>query len=156
MAVADRDPLTLTRVEALAAYGTSHAAIARLLGIDINTLRSTYPDELDNAATKANGKVAESLYRKAIGEGREGVTAAIFWLKARAGWKETHAHELSGANGGPIQTAPMFDFSMLSREDRATLRGMLSRVAEYCQAEAASPMLRRRLDVAPTPHRPSP
>lgn len=136
--MADRDPLTLTRVEALAAYGTSHAAIARLLGMDVATLRSTYPDELDNAATKANGKVAESLYRKALGEGREGVTAAIFWLKARAGWKETHAHELSGANGGPIQTEPKFDFSLLSREDRTALRSMLHRVIEQ-QNAAGSP-----------------
>jgi hypothetical protein len=37
--------------------------------------------------------VAENLYRKATGEGREAVTAAIFWLKARAGWRETQIHE---------------------------------------------------------------
>ena len=37
---------------------------------------------------KANARVAESLYRKATGEGREAVTAAIFWLKTRARWKE--------------------------------------------------------------------
>jgi hypothetical protein len=29
------------------------------------------------------------VYRKATGEGRESVTAAIFWLKTRARWKET-------------------------------------------------------------------
>ena len=29
-------------------------------------------------------------YRKATGEGREAVTAAIFWLKTRAGWRETN------------------------------------------------------------------
>jgi hypothetical protein len=40
--------------------------------------------------------VAESLYRKATGEGREAVTAAIFWLKTRARWKETSIHELEG------------------------------------------------------------
>jgi hypothetical protein len=33
-------------------------------------------------------------YRKATGDGREAVTAAIFWLKTRAGWKETQAHQL--------------------------------------------------------------
>lgn len=31
--------------------------------------------------------------------GREGVTAAIFWLKARARWKETSVHELAAAEG---------------------------------------------------------
>jgi hypothetical protein len=51
---------------------------------------------------KANAKVAENLYRKATGEGREAVIAAIFWLKARAGWRETHSHEVSGKDSGPI------------------------------------------------------
>ena len=37
--------------------------------------------------------MAESLYRKAIGEGRESVTVAIFWLKTRARWKEDSVHE---------------------------------------------------------------
>jgi hypothetical protein len=40
--------------------------------------------------------VAESLYRIATGTGREAVTAAIFWLKARAQWKEVSTHEHSG------------------------------------------------------------
>jgi hypothetical protein len=30
--------------------------------------------------------VAGNLYRIATGSGREAVTAAIFWLKTRAGW----------------------------------------------------------------------
>ncbi len=44
--------------------------------------------------SKANVRAAENLYRKATGDGREAVTAAIFWLKTRAGWKETSVHEL--------------------------------------------------------------
>jgi hypothetical protein len=47
--------------------------------------------------------VAENLYRKATGEGREAVIAAIFWLKTRAGWKETTTHELAGHGGQPIK-----------------------------------------------------
>jgi hypothetical protein len=47
--------------------------------------------------------VAENLFRKATGEGREAVTAALFWLKTRAGWKETAVHQLSGAGDGPIK-----------------------------------------------------
>lgn len=34
-------------------------------------------------------KVAESLFRKAIGEGPQSVTAAIFWLKTCGGWRKT-------------------------------------------------------------------
>jgi hypothetical protein len=39
--------------------------------------------------------VAESLFRRATGEGREGVVSAIFWLKTRAGWRETTVHEIN-------------------------------------------------------------
>ena len=38
--------------------------------------------------SKATVRVAENLFRKATGEGREAITAAIFWLKTRAGWRE--------------------------------------------------------------------
>ena len=41
--------------------------------------------------------------RKATGEGREAVTAAIFWLKTRAHWKEVSVHEHGGIPGQPIQ-----------------------------------------------------
>ena len=37
--------------------------------------------------------MAENLCRKATGDGREAVIAAIFWLKTRAGWKETVVQE---------------------------------------------------------------
>lgn len=71
-----RDEAIALRVEALAAYGT---------------LRSLYRDELDTGSVKANSRVAENLYRKATGDGREAVVAAIFWLKTRAKWSEASA-----------------------------------------------------------------
>jgi len=46
--------------------------------------------------------VAENLYRKATGEGREAVIAAIFWLKTRAGWKETSVQELAAKEDKPL------------------------------------------------------
>ena len=72
------------------------AEIAGVIGIDAKTLRKHYRHELDHGHIKANARVAENLYRKATGEGREAVTAAIFWLKTRAGWKETTLHEIGG------------------------------------------------------------
>ena len=66
------------------------------------TLRLHYPDELATGGTKANSKVAESLYRKAIGDGHQSVAAAIFWLKTRAHWKEVSATEISGPDGRPL------------------------------------------------------
>lgn len=72
----------------MAGYGVPEADIARVLGIDPKTLRKHYRDELDTGHVIANVKVAESLFRKATGDHRQSVTAAIFWLKARAGWKD--------------------------------------------------------------------
>jgi hypothetical protein len=43
--------------------------------------------------------VAEFLYRKATTDGAQSVTAAIFWLETRAGWKETSVNEI----GGPVK-----------------------------------------------------
>lgn len=60
------------------------------------SLRKHYRRELDKGAIKATAKVAENLYRRATGAGREALVAAIFRLKTRAGWKEASLHEVSG------------------------------------------------------------
>jgi hypothetical protein len=69
------------------------SAKRHVLKLDPELLKAGYLDELEGGQIKANAKVAENLYRKATGDGREAVTAAIFWLKARARWKETAVHE---------------------------------------------------------------
>lgn len=56
--------------------------------IDEKTLRIHFEIELATGPPKANAKVAESLYRKAIGDGHQSVAAAIFWAKTRMGWRE--------------------------------------------------------------------
>jgi hypothetical protein len=98
------DPAIRRQVEVMAGYGVRESDIAGLIGVDPKTLRKHYRHELDHGHVKANAKVAENLFRKATGEGREAVIAAIFWLKTRAGWKETSVHEVSGPAGGPIET----------------------------------------------------
>jgi hypothetical protein len=97
------DPVNRRQVEALAGYGVPETEIAGLLGIDPKTLRKHYRFELDHGHTKANAKVAENLFRKATGEGRESVIAAIFWLKARARWREVSINEHTGLDGKPIE-----------------------------------------------------
>jgi hypothetical protein len=78
-----------SKVEAMAGYGLSATDIACVLDLGVDELKAAYEKELASGQIKANARVAESLYRKAIGESRESVTAAIFWLKTRARWKET-------------------------------------------------------------------
>ena len=87
----------------MAGYGVPEADIAGVIGVDPKTLRKHYRDELKNGHVKANAKVAENLFRKATGDGREAVIAATFRLKTRAGWKETAVHEVTGRDGGVIE-----------------------------------------------------
>ena len=82
------------QVEAMAGYGIGEGDIAKVLEIPAEVLKEQYRKELEGGQIKANAKVAENLYRRATGEGREAVTAAIFWLKTRAGWRETSVHEV--------------------------------------------------------------
>ncbi len=76
------------QVKALSAYGIPQEEIGKVIGVSKPTLEKHYRDELDRAQSEVNAKVAESLFRKATGEGAQSVTAAIFWLKTRAQWKE--------------------------------------------------------------------
>jgi len=94
-------PVARRQVEAMSAYGIPEADIARVLSIDPKTLRKHYRDELDLGAVKAKSRMAENLYKKAMGDGPQAVTATIFWLKTRAQWKETMVQEHTG-NTGPI------------------------------------------------------
>ena len=90
------EPAGRRQVEAMSAYGVPEADIARVLGIDPKTLRKHYRDELDTGGIKATAKVAEFLFRKATTEGHQCVTAAIFWMKTRGGWRETpQTHEIA-------------------------------------------------------------
>lgn len=83
-------PTAQTRelVEMLVAIGTPQDSIAAVLKISDVTLRKHYAFEIETAGPRANAKVGSSLFNKAIGNGPQSVTAAIFWLKCRARWKE--------------------------------------------------------------------
>ena len=110
------------QVEALAGYGVPEAEIAALVGVDAKTLRKHYRHELDHGHSKANAKVAENLYHMALGQGREAVTAAIFWLKARARWKEVSVHEHGGPDGNPFEPVTRIQQIIVSPPDREELR----------------------------------
>lgn len=79
--------------------GTRQEDIATVIGISLRTLTRNYREELDRGAIEANSRVAQSLFQIATNVDEEGkrekgaVTAAIFWLKVRARWKETSVLE---------------------------------------------------------------
>jgi len=76
-----------TKVRKLAACGTSHEKIAKIIGFrSPKTLRTHYRDVLETAATEANVNVAAALYSNAV-DGKC-TQAQIFWLRTRGGWKD--------------------------------------------------------------------
>lgn len=86
------------KVEALAGYGINQEAIAEEIGISKKTLKKYYENELAFGVPRMNARVAQTLYGIAVGtNGREpDKVACMFWLKTRAGWRETSHHEHSG------------------------------------------------------------
>jgi hypothetical protein len=88
-------------VKAMAGYGVPQDDIANHLEIDAKTLRKHFRRELSNGTVEANAKVGQSLFNMATSGGN--VAAAIFWMKARAGWREKHDVQVSGPGGGPVE-----------------------------------------------------
>lgn len=73
----------LVKMHAL--VGTPQSVIADVLEINDKTLRKYYRRELDLATHQANAQVGGALFNKAV---KGDTTAAIFWLKTRAGFRE--------------------------------------------------------------------
>ncbi len=71
-------------VKAMSGFGVPHQGIAILLEIDPKTLRKHFQAELDRGSVEATAKVAQSLFHTATVD--KNVAAAIFWMKARAGF----------------------------------------------------------------------
>src|SRR4051812_36250655 len=75
-------------VEAMAGWGLPELDIALVIGIAPKRLRKHFRDELDTGHIKGNRQGRRQPLSIATGSGREAVTAAIFWLKVRAAWRE--------------------------------------------------------------------
>lgn len=94
-------------VEQLAAFGIPVTSMTLFVkdkagkSISERTLRKHFAKELDLGEMKANVKVAQTLFKKAISGD---TTSMIFWLKTRARWKESPQQvELTGKDGGPVE-----------------------------------------------------
>lgn len=90
------------QVEALSGYGLPLEQIAVLVrdGIDADTLRKYFSTELQSGKAKANAKVGQTLFNKVMAGD---TTAAIWWSKTQMRWAETQKHELTGADGVPLE-----------------------------------------------------
>lgn len=100
-------PIDLKKVEEYAQVCDSEEEISRALGVSYCTLQrrkkdsEQFAEALKRGRAKANIFVGGKLMQK-IKDGD--TTATIFYLKCRCGWKEARAVELTGKNGGAIET----------------------------------------------------
>ena len=95
-------PAERKQVEALSGYGLPIDQIAVLVrdGIHIDTLRAHFSTELVSGKAKANGQVGKTLFQKVMAGD---TTAAIWWSKTQMRWAETQKHEVTGADGAPLE-----------------------------------------------------
>ena len=97
-------PEQVIEVGALAAV-LSQEQIADYFGIARNTFTAIcerQPEVLEQykkGKARAIGTVAKGLVKQAM-DGN--TSAAMFYLKTQAGWKETNVQEHTGANGKPL------------------------------------------------------
>lgn len=93
-------------VKALSSVGITYEDIADKLKICDDTLVKNYREELRDGRVDANAQIGQSLFQNA----KSGNTSAqMFWLKTRAGWKETNGLEVTGLDGGAIQVITGID-----------------------------------------------
>lgn len=90
------------QVEALSGYGLPIEQIGSLVrdGIHIDTLRAHFSAELQSGKAKANAQVGKTLFSKVMAGD---TTAAIWWSKTQMRWAETQKHEVTGADGAPLE-----------------------------------------------------
>jgi hypothetical protein len=106
------DAMRLTVTEATIA-GTPQAILCRMIvnpathrGISEKTLRRCFKAEIELAAAIANAVVANIAYAMASSGKEPAMT--MFWLKTRAGWRETQItqNQQLDAAGNPINPLP--------------------------------------------------
>ena len=90
------------QVEALSGYGLPIEQIGYLVreGIHVDTLRAHFRSELNSGKSKANAQVGKTLFSKVMAGD---TTAAIWWSKTQMRWAETQKHEVTGADGAPLE-----------------------------------------------------
>lgn len=95
-------------VQIMVGCGFTEPQIAQLLEVDPKTLRKYFGVEIRTGKTAASAMVAKSLFQKATGFGPQSVTAAIFWLKTQASWRETSVqqNQFLDKDGNPVDVQP--------------------------------------------------
>ena len=105
---------TRERAATLAGHGLPQEMIGRILGVNADTLRKYYFEELKRGEAKATALVAQTLFAKAIADD---TVSCIFWLKARANWSEKIQTQQLGADDKPVDPRTMTTEELLARAE---------------------------------------
>lgn len=129
--MAGRKPIEidLRKVEEYAQVCDSEEEIALALGVSYGTFQNRKRDssEFCEAVKKGRAKANIFVGGKLMEKIKNGDTASIiFYLKTRAGWKETSRTELTGANGGAVKVENAIDLSGVSLENLKAAKALLN------------------------------
>jgi len=100
-------PAQAREVSVLTCMGLEPKDIALALNIELKLLKKYYVKELTVSQHLPNVMVAKVALQMAMSGQSPDMTK--FWLKTRAKWKETAAVELTGKDGGPMETVTAKD-----------------------------------------------
>ena len=109
-------------VRSLNIAGWPRADIASVLDIGLETLLTSYDDELDKAKATVDAMVTRTIVMKATG-GPEGdwqkadLVAAIFFAKTQMGWREPPTININGT----------YDLSSIATQDLEDIRAKLAK-----------------------------
>ena len=98
------DEKQIIQVESLAAV-LNKTQLADYFSIGETTLREIEQrqPEVSEAYKRGKSKAIGNVAKNLISQAQAGnVSAAIFYLKTQAGWKETQVNEITGADGQPL------------------------------------------------------
>lgn len=155
----DYDPKFVEAARVACKLGATDPDLAKMFGVAISTVRDWAVRHEEFAAVLKVGKgepddrVEKSLYQRAIGYsfeaekiflGKDGspvrvpyiehippdTTAQIFWLKNRRRDEWRDRQEITGKDGGPIETKTSFSFDELTVEQRAAAKQLLDALAQ--------------------------
>ena len=100
------------QVEAMSGYGLPIEQIAVLVrdGIDYDTLRKHFAQELISGKAKANAQAGQTLFQKVVAGD---TPATIWWTKTQMRWAETHRLEHTSPDGS-MTPKPALDVTKLS------------------------------------------
>lgn len=138
----------------LCSLGATDAMLADFFEVTVSTINlwkikhPEFSESIKEYKQVADDHIERSLYQRAMGYEHDEVdlrviqneviatpirkfyppdtTAAIFWLKNRKPkeWRETKAVELTGAEGGPLQTETKLNVSALSTQALAEIMAL--------------------------------